>query len=150
MKGAFSAPLSADTLLLLLFQLVFNSLRLIVLYQPQDVLVVHHALNEFSLWDFIWWKDEKQRKQNNINTCGWFWRYIYCRKVLKQLLKAVNESWFTVLLLPEEFPDFFRPLLRCVFILREVLLVISRNHVEYWLHESNFWTWFYRAFLIVS
>lgn len=39
--------------LLLLFQLVFDFLRLVVLDQPQDLLVVHHALDELPLGDFI-------------------------------------------------------------------------------------------------
>lgn len=39
----------ATILLLLFFQLVFNFLRFIVLYQPQDILVFHHTLDEFSL-----------------------------------------------------------------------------------------------------
>lgn len=49
----------------------------------------------------------------------------------------VNKVWFTVLLLSEKCPDFFSPFLRCVFILRELLLCVSRNHVEYWLQESK-------------
>lgn len=43
----------------------------------------------------------------------------------------VNKVWFTVLLLSEKCPDFFSPFLRRVFILRELLLCVSRNHVEY-------------------
>lgn len=38
---------------LLLSQLVFNLLRFIILYQPQNVLVAHHTLNEFTFRDFI-------------------------------------------------------------------------------------------------
>lgn len=54
-------------LLSLLFQLVFNFLRLIILYQSQDVLVGHHTLNEFSLRDFIW----KERGDEKSQCYGW-------------------------------------------------------------------------------
>lgn len=60
-------------------------------------------------------------------------------KVQKWFKEArVDELWVTVLLLPEEFPDFRSPLLRRVFVLGEVLLVVSRDHVEYRLRDNNF------------
>lgn len=37
----------------------------------------------------------------------------------------------TVFLLAKELPDFFSPLLWRVLILRKVLLIFHRNHVEY-------------------
>lgn len=49
----------------LLFELVFDFLRLVVLYQPQDVLVVHHALNELALRDFIWTEHRSNVYDNN-------------------------------------------------------------------------------------
>lgn len=43
----------------------------------------------------------------------------------------VNKVRFTVLLLSEKCPDLFSPFLRRVFILGELRLCVSRNHVEY-------------------
>lgn len=101
--------------MLLLLQLVFDLLRLVVLNQPQDLLVVHHTLNEFALGDFI---------------CGERAEGGSTRGAASRASSRERQS-LTVLLLPKEFPDFFRPLLRRVFILGEVLLVVGRNHVEY-------------------
>lgn len=42
-------PTHPALLLLLLFKLVLDFLRFIILYQPKDFPVVHHTLNELSL-----------------------------------------------------------------------------------------------------
>lgn len=48
-RGGSEEPADVQTLLLLLLQLVFDLLRFVVLDQPQDLFVVHHALDEFPL-----------------------------------------------------------------------------------------------------
>ena len=48
---------------LLLLQFILDPLGLVVLYQPQDVLVIHHALDEFSFWDLFW---KHTQRENNM------------------------------------------------------------------------------------
>lgn len=59
-EGANRKKSSSVTLLPLLLQLVLNFLRFVVLYQPKDVLVVHHTLNEFSLGQFVCERTKKE------------------------------------------------------------------------------------------